>query len=179
MDDIAKLLGISKKTIYSSITNKKDLVLAVVNSFIEDEEKTITVIIKNSTNAVDEIISIAIHVEKTIKSMKPSLTYDLKKYHPKAWAQIDKDHFSFIENRIVQNIKRGTQEGYYRENLEAEIISKLYVTLSRSVADDAIFDHNQYSLISLHENVTMYHLNGILNHKGRKELTKLMKKSSL
>ncbi|NNF23141.1 MAG: TetR/AcrR family transcriptional regulator, partial [Saprospiraceae bacterium] len=34
MDDLARMLGVSKKTIYTYIENKKDLVRSVISQFI-------------------------------------------------------------------------------------------------------------------------------------------------
>ena len=37
MDDIARLLGISKKTIYNIVDNKSELVEEVIKDFIQEE----------------------------------------------------------------------------------------------------------------------------------------------
>jgi len=179
MDDIAKMMGISKKTIYNFISNKKDFVHAVVKSYIRDEEKLYDSIRDKSSNAVDEIISIARIVQETLKDIKPTLIYDLKKYHPATWQLIEKGHYHYIENSVADNIKRGIEEGFYRENLRVDVLPKFYVTLARLVADIEVFKDKKISQVELYESVILYHLNGILNTKGQKELSKYLKNEKL
>ena len=81
MDDIAKLLGISKKTIYAHVENKKDLVLAAVRIFIKEEHTIITSLSEKSINAIDEMVALSKQTIELVKIMKPTLTYDLKKYY--------------------------------------------------------------------------------------------------
>ncbi len=176
MDDIARMLGISKKTIYNLVQNKKGLVHSVVSAHIEKEEQFITDIVEKSINALDEMISIVKHVNSILKSMKPSLTYDLKKYHPETWELIDKGHFKFIEKHIQQNLLRGIEEGLYRKEIRTDIIPKLFVNISKVVADG---DFSQSTLLSqseVYESAMLYHLNGIINNTGRKQLQKYLSK---
>ena len=175
MDDIARLLGISKKTIYTFINNKKGLVHAVVAAYLKDEEKILSKISEKSKNAVDEMISISRHVDGTLKSMKPSLTYDLKKYHPATWQLIEGGHFDFIEKNIQTNLRRGIKEGYYRKSLRVEIISKLFVNISRIVAEGDIIFENTIKQSEIYESSMLYHMHGIINEKGRKELSHSLK----
>lgn len=175
MDDIARLLGISKKTIYNFVTNKKGLVHSVVSAFIAEEESACSKITKSSPNAVAEMISIAQHVQGTLKTMKPSLTYDLKKYHPNTWKLIAQDHFDFVENHIKENIKRGIKEGFYRPEIRLDIVPKLFVSISKMIADGEISSQSNLTQSELYESAMFYHMHGIMNTKGRKELAKYLK----
>ncbi len=175
MEDIARILGISKKTIYNSISNKKGLVHAVVQSFVEKEHTQVNEIIQDSDNALAEMVSIAEHVLATLKKMKPSLTYDLKKYHANAWKIIDDVHFKFIQSTVANNLKRGIKEGYYREDINPDILSKVYLTLSRLITEDDSFVNDGHAISEVFTSVIHYHLNGIVNTKGRKELKKYLK----
>ena len=176
MDDIARLLGISKKTIYNLVKNKKGLVHSVVSAHIEKEEQFINDIAEKSQNALDEMISIARHVQSILKSMKPSLTYDLKKYHPETWELIDKDHFKFIENHIQRNLVRGIEEGLYIKEIRTDIIPKLFVNISRVVAEGDFSQNTLLSQSEIYESAMLYHLNGIINNTGRKQLQKYLSK---
>lgn len=176
MDDIARLLGISKKTIYNLVKSKKGLVHSVVSAHIDKEEQIINDITTDAINALDEIISIARHVQSILKSMKPSLTYDLKKYHPQTWELIENGHFNFIEKHVQQNLVRGIKEGYYRKELRTDIIPKLFVNISRVVADGDFTHNTDLSQAEVHESAILYHLNGIVNNNGRAQLQEYLNK---
>ena len=175
MDDIARMLGISKKTVYNFVDNKKDLVLTVFKHFIEEEHAIVQDIRKNSENAIHEMMSIARYVLENVRKIKPSLSYDLKKYHPATWRLIDKDHFNHIQDVIKANIQRGIDEGFYRDDINVDIYSKLYVGLARLIFNPDSFDMREYRLTDLYQNVMDYHIHGIMNDKGRKTFNKYLK----
>ncbi|NNE26364.1 MAG: TetR/AcrR family transcriptional regulator [Saprospiraceae bacterium] len=175
MDDIARMLGISKKTVYTFVENKKELVVSVIQHFIEEEHAIVEDIRETSENAIHEMMSIARYVLESVRTIKPSLSYDLKKYHPAAWKLIDKDHFSHIQNVIKSNIERGIKEGFYREEIDIDIYSRLYIGLARMIFNPDSFETREYQLPDLYQNVMDYHIHGIMNDKGRKTFNKYLK----
>lgn len=59
MDDLARELGISKKTLYKEIDNKADLVkFCVQYNLQQDERNTINAISQNTENAIEELVLI-------------------------------------------------------------------------------------------------------------------------
>jgi len=172
MDDIAKLLGISKKTIYALVPNKKDLVMASIEQFIKDEHQLVKTITSKSSNAIDEMVELANLTIAILGNMKPTLTYDLKKYYQKTWKMIESDHFTFIQQVIMKNVKRGIKEGYYRQDINPVIISKLYLGLAHMASTEQFIKTNTFSMAELYEGMVYYHINGIINEKGRNELSK-------
>jgi AcrR family transcriptional regulator len=167
MDDIANLLGISKKTIYQSVLNKKDLIQSVIETFVQEEHKAVKTITENSDNAVEEMVQIANHVMKSLKKMNPALTYDLKKYYPQTWSYLEKFHFSHIEQVIQRNLMRGKKEHLYREDINEEILAKMYVGMAQLIVNEQIFSFKKHEISVLFENYIEYHLNGIMNQNGK------------
>ena len=100
MDDISRGLGVSKKTIYTFIENKKDLIFQVVGQFITADEIAIQQLRLDAVDAIDEMILIAKHVLQFLRKVKPSLAYDLKKYYPESWQTIEVEHFDYIKKHI-------------------------------------------------------------------------------
>lgn len=179
MDDIAKQLGISKKTIYTFIENKQDLVFNVFEHYIKEEHEIINKITEASTNAIEEMAMIAKYVIETISKMKPTLTYDLQKYYLKTWELVGTKHFKLIENVIQKNIIRGKKEGFYRAEIDETIHSKMYISLTRVMVDESEFPSSKFDKSHLYKNAFNYHLNGIMNELGRKEISKIFEKTQL
>jgi AcrR family transcriptional regulator len=166
MDDIAKGMGISKKTIYSHFVNKKTLILESVKYFSKKDECDTIEIAESSRDAIDEMISIARHMMKMLRKMSPSLIFDLQKYYPEAWDVVNLQHYRFIYSTIRMNIERGINEGYYRKDINSDIISKFYVQLSHNVVNQDIFPPLEYGRTQLFKQLIRYHLNSILSPKG-------------
>lgn len=173
MDDIARNIGISKKTIYRHFKNKKDLIHEMVHATIAKDQADINFIISQSKDAVDQMVSIARHILMFLRDMSPSLVYDMQKYYIKEWSYIEKHHEEFIYGVIKQNIERGIKEGYYLPFLNPDVIAKLYGGMSHLITDEEVFPLKDYSKSTLYENLVTYHMRGIVTSKGLKYLTKL------
>jgi len=173
MDDIAKQLGMSKKTIYQHFENKRDLISSMIFSTIEKDEADIMEIVSKSKDAIDEIVTIARHVIQFLRGMSPTLVYDIQKYYPKEWKRVDIHHDEFIYGVIKGNIERGIKEGWYCEDINPEIIAKIYVGTSHLITDVNAFPLRDFSKSELFQNVITYHMRGIVSDKGRKYLKKL------
>ena len=168
MDDISRKLGISKKTIYLFVSTKEDLIQDVIDIQLKKDEKDIKNILDKSEDAIDEMINIAKHALTFLRQMTPSLIYDLKKYHSQSWEKIETLHFAFIEKTILNNLQRGQVEGYYRQDFEPKIISKLYVYTSTTIADQDKFQIDDFDRVLLFKEMIRYHLRGIVSEKGLK-----------
>lgn len=169
MDDISKSIGISKKTVYQYFENKRALISDMIEGHIQKDEEDITKIISNSENAIDEIIDIARHILSFVKAMSPSMIYDTQKYYPKQWQKVEDKHFSFFQNVIKENIIRGQEEGLYNEDLNPDIISRLYIKLSIALADESTFSAKEYSRGELYKTLITYHIRGLMTSKGRRK----------
>jgi len=167
MDDISKRIGISKKTIYQYFDNKKSLINEVIEDHIEKDEADISSIIHEADNAIDEMLLVAKHVLLFLRGMSPSMMFDTQKYYPQIWERVQTQHFSFIRNTIVDNIKRGQDEGYYCDDVDADIISKMYVRQILTLADESVFPLSKYDRSDLYKSLVTYHVRGLLNDKGR------------
>ena len=111
--------------------------------------------------------------------MKPTLSYDLKKYHPRAWAIIQNDHLQQIEKTIANNLKRGIEEGYYRDDIDVILQARIYVGLAKLLAEEEIIAYGKYDKAYLYKHMMTYHLNGIMNNEGRKAINNYLNKENL
>ena len=175
MDDISRKLGISKKTLYQSVENKDDLVKNVIMRFIGFQENHIKTIISESSDAVEEYHTLARHFLTTLRQMKPTITYDLQKYYPSSWEIITKDHFSFIQDIIRNNIDAGIKQSLYRDDLDSDIIAKLYISKNHAIADESIFPLEKYNKDQLLIEFVRYHMYGIASEKGIKRMKQILK----
>ncbi len=170
MDDLSSNLGISKKTLYRYVENKRDLINQSIGRHIDLEKKVLTEVTRTATDAIDEMAQIAEHTVIHFRQIKPVLIHDMQKYYRDIWETVMKLQSVFIKNKIEDNIKRGVLEDYYRKDANADIISKLYVAKSFSLVDENLFSLSDYPRELLIRQHILYHLHGILSEKGRQHL---------
>lgn len=178
MDDIARHLGISKKTIYQFVKDKKELVKKGMALMIKEEQSRIIESTKFSKTAIDELIEMTKCVSSKLGDIHPSVIYDLQKYHPEAWKILENHKQEFIHNIILNNIKRGVSEGYYRKNINPEIIANVYICMMDNIINPESSINKTMSLEELHLEIINYHIKGISNEKGVEYLKKALENST-
>ena len=171
MDDIAKEAGISKKTIYQHISDKKTLVLEALIDFIEEDQKMVLEAIgRKDIDAVDQMVIITTQGIKILKKIKPTVIYDLQKYYSEAWSIVEDHHFGFMKSIIRQNIEQGKKEQNYREDIDANIISNLFVNKMIMLTDEDAFPSADYDRAYLFCQQLLYHLYGIVHTSQHQRL---------
>lgn len=175
MDDLAKDLGVSKKTLYQLVPNKADLITQIFHQHIKAEKEAIGNINATAKDAVQEIIEIARYIISQLRDMSPQVIFDLQKYYKETWQLLQGLHQKFAYQIIKANIERGIKEGLYRENLNPDIVAKLYLGKSWLVVDDSLFPLKEYNSEQLFKEMIAYHIHGIASVKGLKLLAKYSK----
>jgi len=168
MDDVSRTLGISKKTLYGEVANKEDLIQKVLELDRCSTEEEMDQLHSQAENAIAHMALIVITLVKKFREVSPVAIYDLQKYYGPLWSEMEAKRTSFVYHHIRENIKRGMNEGIYRKDLHPEIITRLYVEMSRTIVNEQVFPLEKYKRAQLLEQITSYHLNGIVNEKGYK-----------
>lgn len=122
INDICSELRISKKTFYTHFQQKEELVDAVI-SFQNNKE--LEKLIKNlsSKNAIDALIYIVKEIKKNYDCEPHALWYDVQKYYPKVYEKHDSQKRERIKMGFEHNLRQGMDEGYFRKDLDVELIS--------------------------------------------------------
>jgi len=166
MDDICRHLGISKKTLYLYVSDKKDLVKKALELAVGEDQCMLGNISENNTNPIDELLAINVKISEKLQGMQPAVMYDLQKYYPEAWKVMENHKQCFVFEMVVDNIKEGVKQGYYRENVNPELVAKVYVTMLDKIFEIGFFPANKYSFQEMHKEIARYHLRGIASQKG-------------
>ena len=166
MDDIAREISISKKTIYQSFSDKDDLVTQVCLQHIEKDKAGLMEVLNDSIHAVDELFRLSTCIRNQIKNINPSLLFDLQKFHPSAWQSWIAYKSDFIKNSIMKVITRGKEEGYFRESIDAEILSTYRVETIEMVFDDKIFPRDKFDFTEVQMMLFDHFSHGLMTVKG-------------
>ncbi len=175
MDDITRELGISKKTLYQYFESKEDLIMQTIQRHQCAESEAIASIIRESKDALHEMLAIARHVIVQFQQMAPVTIYDLKKYYPEAWRMVEQVQREYIYNILLANMKRGVEEGLYRSDFNTDILARLYVGSTKLLLDEEFFPNKSYHWDRLYREFVQYHLRGIVSAQGLEKLQHYIK----
>jgi len=176
MDDVARELGISKKTLYQYVVDKTDLVTKVLDIELLKREGDFDISYYKGDNAIEEMITVNDHVIKMLKEYNPSTAYDLKKYYPELYRKFYEARHKKMYEWILNNLKRGKEENLYRQDINEEIIAKLYVYRNEVIIENDQFDLNEYTSPKFFIEVLIYHIRGIATEMGIEILNKHLDK---
>ena len=104
MDDIARELAISKKTLYLYVVDKDDLVNQAVLMHLNSEEMECNNVFGQSANPIGEMIDLIKWQFKNHGRMNQSALFDLKKYHPESFKEFLAFKDRVIKPRLMANI---------------------------------------------------------------------------
>jgi len=176
MDDIAHDLGMSKKTIYSHFPTKRKLVEASTFYVLDQVNETICSIIDANYDPIEETFTIKSMINNLLKNEKSSPSYQLQKYYPKIFKQVNDQQFEAAKSCIVENLKRGIIDGYYRKDIDIDLITRFYFSGNINLTNQDLFPLDTYEMSSLKNTFLEYHIRAIATEKGLKTLKNILKK---
>ena len=165
MDDLARHLGISKRTIYENFQDKEDLLVSCIAAFSENNKKYFEKLLLEADNVVEAILAILQMSAEKAALRQISMVTDIKKYYP----QVFKVHLTQIkENKyrnIIELLVRGIDEGVFRNDLNPEIIAYFFCQDEKSnTFNDSIME--KFSFSEIFENMVITFLRGVCTPKG-------------
>lgn len=166
MDDVAKELSMSKKTIYQFVSDKDDLVKKTIILHLQEMEILSQRVIKSEENAILQILKIAEMMISMHNEINPSLMFDLKKYHPETFRMFNEHKENTILKELNLNIRLGQTQKLYRENINIAVTTGFYMVLIETCIST---DVNALANLSFGERYTYlldYHMNAICTPKG-------------
>ena len=175
MDDVARELGMSKKTLYNYVTNKDDLVRNFVDHLQNQRSCNVQTILDKNLNAIEELMEVNEHVIGMLKNYNPSTEYDLRKYYPQHYERIRKLRRNNMYKAVIENIQKGKREGLFRENMREDIIARVHVSRIENSFANEMFSIEELTSREFVTEMMEYHIRGIASMKGIEFFEKKMK----
>ena len=171
MDDIARTLNISKRTMYELYDNKEVLLFEGIKSYNQRREKEMSEFVKGNTNVMDIILNVYKVKVEEFRFTNPSFYDDIEKY-PKVRAYLEK---SREENRkeLAAFLDKGVKEGYFREDIHYDLVTILFDSIGQLFLQKRLYAH--FSIESVLNNIMFISLRGICTIKGIEVLDKFLK----
>ncbi|MDZ7935487.1 MAG: helix-turn-helix domain-containing protein [Emticicia sp.] len=166
MDEIASELGISKKTIYLHFADKDAIVHEVATFRMSFEQGIAEQIWKEAENPIHEVVKEIEMLKTHGAALNPVVIYDLKKYYPKTWAIFQQHKQTVFLNITRRNLQEGVNQGFYRPEINIEILSRLRMEEIDFAFDPNVFPNNKFNQFEIHKTFIDHFLRGVLTLKG-------------
>ena len=166
MDDIAHELSISKKTIYQFFKDKNEIVTICVSDILEKEKQFIESKISESVDAMEELMIAVEYFKKFIRTLNPSLLTDLENHYPEAWKVYFQYRDICFKKNLINSMKRGISQGYFRDDFNLEIMAKLRMEQVQLAFNPKLFPHQEFDFLEIQLQFTEHFILGISTIKG-------------
>ncbi len=166
MDDIARELGISKKTIYQHFEDKNAIVYAGVEHHFECDREIAERMQTEAPDPIAEVVMTSEMMRQTMAGMNPTAIFDIKKYYPQAWDLFSKYKKDFILDIVKKNLMKGVEMGLYRANINVEVIARFRLEQVEMGLDPYIFPLTQFNPLDTQLELLDHFLRGIITLEG-------------
>ena len=175
MDEIASQLGVSKKTIYHSFSDKNELVDAVIVDMLDYNRQCCESDRKKSLNAIHEVYLAMEMLRIMFDNMNPSILFDIERNYPATFAKFKEYKYNFLFEKVKENIERGKKEELYRPEVNTDVAAKIRLETMLLPFNEELFPRNKFSLTTVQQQLIEYFLFGIASLKGYRLIMKYQK----
>ena len=172
MDDIAKHLAMSKKTIYQFYKDKNELVEMLMAEKLKQDECEFQQIQTESSNMVEEVFNMMKHISLMFSKINPTIFYDLQKYHPKAWGLFRLFKQNCMAKMVEMSIERGKSEGFVRKDVDSKVLSIMRIEQVEMGLNPTVFPPDKFKIVEIQLAMLDHFLYGICTLKGHKMINK-------
>jgi AcrR family transcriptional regulator len=173
MDEIARRLRISKKTIYKYFDSKESLVNEVVHFFLLQNKTIIQGILESDINAVTKAFNLFQHLGVLLLKVSNKWLEDIQLHYKHLWKQIDEFRTRMLLANTSKLIDQGKAEGFIVD-YPTEIIVMFFVSSIRGIINPNFIIQQKLDANSIFNPTINLLMNAILTDKG-KELFNTLK----
>ncbi len=173
MDDVARELGISKKTLYQHFPAKEALIEAAVQHLHQEIEAYLEQLCAAGKDPVEEFIAIREIARQVLKDIEAAPTYQLDRYYPDISDRMKRAHMDLVVRWLSRNIQRGQEAGLYRRDLDADLAARFFFIGMSGIGNPLIFPPDRFERWQIHEQFLRFFLEILLTEEGRAHLSKI------
>lgn len=167
MEDIARMAGISKKTIYQEFKDKKELVKETFSMALKEDQNALEDILEGEDGVIEHLVYTSRMVRERLSTLSPMVLLEIQKYFPDVWEMFLTFKEEVIVTDIVNVIEKGKRLGYFRPEINAKLLANMRVDQISTAMSPANFAKEKLDLATLHLEMLDHFLHGIFTEKGR------------
>ncbi len=142
MDDVAKHLGISKKTLYKVFASKEDLLVGIADTCFRDIKKSEQEITDDpDMDIVTKIEKILIVLPEKYQNIGLSMLYQLYEKYPKIYKRVA-EYLTTDWDNTIKLIQQGIEEGKIRPIAIPILKAMVESTIQTFMASDVLVENH-------------------------------------
>lgn len=160
MDELAKRLGISKRTLYENFSSKENILNSIIELTLDEfDEKTHSIINNPHLTLLEKIRQTIIVVPKHNDFYDLRILDQLERYYPEQWERVNKELNQWDDLQAL--LEEGIRTGLI-VNRHIDLLMKLIIDATNMTLDQAFFLNHSISAEMALESIVDVLLFGIV-----------------
>lgn len=173
MDDIAKKVGISKRTLYETFSSKDELLTMCLSEKERRQAESLMQIIEDKKNDfVDVIVKVLIHLSQELRKVNPLFFQDLDRYNFRMAFEEQRLNTEGRKQSFMKLLNKGIEEGYIRSDIDLSLTVDLF--MGRNPSLKSYFSSSSHRIENVLENMYLIYFRGISTIKGIERIDKIV-----
>ena len=172
MDDIARELGMSKKTLYEFFPGKMELLRATVRCNSDSCEREMIAIAAEKLDFFERARKTFGHIARMYSRLTPAYMTDVRRNAPEVWAEIQDFRRVRVRRFMLELLDHGVTQGVLRKDLDRETLVRLYLTMTSALLNPEISGWEPGEQIApIFEVFVRVYFEGLITDAGRRSLS--------
>ena len=168
MDDLARELGMSKKTLYSHFTSKEELLRAVLVRRTREVEQGLEAIMGARESFPLKLGHLARFLQNMVAKVSPLFLEDIRRYAPECFQVVEAFRARAIPRYFGRLFEEGIRSGHVRRQVNRELLIRMLVLSIQGIIRPETVEELHLRPREALENILAIIFDGILTPTGRR-----------
>lgn len=170
MDELARSLRMSKKTLYRMFPSKQELLRAVLHRLItEAEQSTDAIFNDGELSFVEKLDRLLALIGTYVIRLRQPILDDIRRSAMDVWEEFDAWRQQRVLGKFGKLIRQGIDEGMIRQDLDPQVLTMIHAAAIRGVMNPEALVQLPLSASQAFQAVIAVIFQGILSEKARAE----------
>ena len=169
VDTLAKELGMSKKTLYTSFESKNSLLEEVLRNLTRQIEEELGKVLEKEESFPEKFRNFIRYFHRKMSQIHPSFLEDVRRHAPNSWGIVEEFRSRMIPVYFGRLLEDGIKEGFLRSDLNRELFLRLLLGAVQGMMNPTAIMESGMSPIAIIDGMMSILFEGILTPAGRRK----------
>ena len=168
MDDLARELGMSKKTLYSHFPSKEELLRAVLVRRTGEVDRGLEAIVSADDSFPVKLGHLARFLQSKVADVSPLFLEDIRRYAPECFRVVEEFRGRAIPRYFGRLFEEGIRTGHVRRQVNRQLLIRMLVLSVQGIVRPEMVEELHLRPREALDHILAIIFDGILTPKGRR-----------
>ena len=133
MDELARELAMSKKTLYAHFASKDDLVAGIMRRRVQRVDAEFRAVLAMEAGFDEKVRGLMLGMQRRLGEVSPAFIDDLRRYTPEVFCIVEEYRAQAIPKYLGGLMEEGIREGFIREDVKPAMVVRMLVACVQGI----------------------------------------------